>query len=118
MITKTVSPLTPLSVRADRSSPDVRIFEEAVIALRGRWPATATGLCVEANALFGFSLSRGTPGAQERAFRACVDEALRLLEALDGPSAVERVRSLASREPEDRHTARARRALRLRFGEH
>lgn len=117
MITKAVSPLTPLSARADRSSRDVRIFEEAVIALRGRWPATATGLCVGANSLFGFSLSGGAPGAQEGEFRARVEEALRLLEALDGPSAVERVRSLASREPEDRHTARVRRVSRLRFRE-
>ena len=85
MITKANPPLTPLSSRADRTSQDVRTFEEAVIALRGRWPATATGLCVGANSLFGFSLSGRGPGQQEQAFRARVEEALRLLEALDGP---------------------------------
>ena len=114
MITNADSPLTPLSPRADRSSRDVRMFEEAVIALRGRWPATATGLCVGANSLFGFSLGGGAPGAQKQAFRDRVEEALRLLEALDGPAAVERVHSLASREPEDRHAGRSRRASRLR----
>ncbi len=115
MIANTDNPLTPLSPRADRSSGDVRIFEEAVIALRGRWPATATGLCVGANSLFGFRLGAGGANEQEEAFRARVDEALALLEALDGPAAVERVRARAARDTEDRHAVRSRRAPRLRL---
>ena len=109
MTAKSSSPKTPLTPRADRSDRDVRLFEETILALRGWWPATATGLCVSANSLFGFSFGGGA--ANERTFRARLQEALRLLEALDGPGAVERVRTLANAEVKtDRHAVRTRRA--------
>ena len=107
MAGKSSSPQTPLTSRADRSRRDVRLFEEAVLALRGRWPATATGLCMSVNALFGFRL--GDSVAQERIFRTRVEEALRLLEALEGAAAVERVRRWSATDGGGRSTALTRR---------
>src|SRR5438270_391678 len=101
---KSATPQTPLTARADRSRQEVRLFEETVVALRGRWPATATGLCMSANPLFGFSIGGGAD--RDRAFTARVEEAQRLLRELEGPDAVERVRRLANRPHTDRHAVR------------
>jgi hypothetical protein len=49
----------------------VRLLEEAVLQLRGQWPAAATGLCVNVNSLFGFTLSRGR--AREEGIEESVD---------------------------------------------
>jgi hypothetical protein len=87
--------LTPLTPKADRSNPKVRLFEEAILRLRGRWPATATGLCSEVNGLFGFGL--GGKAARGELIESRVDEALQLVEALYGSDAVEEVRRSARR---------------------
>ena len=87
-------PLTPLTPKADRSNHSVRLFEEAVLRLRGRWPATATGLCTDVNRGFAFG-----GGARERIIESHLDETLRLVEALYGPATVEEVRRTASAGP-------------------
>jgi hypothetical protein len=94
----TLLTLTPLTPKADRSNPKVRLFEEAILRVRGRWPATATGLCTEINRLFGFGL--GGKAAREQLIESRVEEALRLVEALYGPATVEEVRRSAQRQPE------------------
>jgi hypothetical protein len=101
------APQTPLTERADRGRRDVRVFEEAVLALRGRWPSIATGLCMDANSLFGFRLGHGSPGDYV-AFRERAEEALRLLAAVDGPAAVERVKARADRDAHPGTPARRR----------
>jgi hypothetical protein len=91
----TLAKLTPLTPKADRSDPEVRLFEEAILRLRGRWPTTATALCVEVNRLFGFGL--GGKAAREKLIESRVEETLRLVEALYGPATVEEVRRSALR---------------------
>ena len=89
MSTHAIAPRTPITAKADRSDPEVRVLEEAIIMLRGQWPAAATGICMSVNTLFGFSLT----GRSDR--RRLVDEnvaeALRLVEALYGKAAVDEV---------------------------
>ena len=87
--------LTPLSPKADRSDPTVRLFEEAVLRLRGRWPATATGLCTDVNRLYGFSLGLGGTAPRDKMLENRTAEALHLVEALYGPATVEEVRRSA-----------------------
>src|SRR3954447_12817631 len=89
----TLLTLTPLTPNTDRSNPNVGLFEEAILRLRGRWPATATGLCGEVNSLFGL----GGKAAREQLIESRVEEALRLVEALYGPDALEEVRHSARR---------------------
>jgi len=89
MTTRTTQPRTPITPRADRSDPRVRLLEEAVLQLRGQWPAAATGLCMNVNSMFGFTL--GGQRARQEQISESVDEALRLVEALYGPSAVTEV---------------------------
>jgi hypothetical protein len=92
---KTIPPRTPITRRADRSDRRVRLLEEAILQLRGQWPAAATGLCMSVNSMFGFSLS-DRRSRQEELDRS-VDEALRLVQALYGPSAVTEVYRRAGR---------------------
>jgi hypothetical protein len=91
----TLLTLTPLTPKADRSDPNVRLFEEAILRLRGRWPTTATALCVEVNRLFGFGL--GGKAAREKLIESRIGETMRLVEALYGSDAVEEVRRSARR---------------------
>ncbi len=86
MSTHTLTPHTPITAKADRSDRRVRILEEAILMLRGQWPAAATGMCMSVNSLFGFTLTgRGT---RQRMVDENLAEALRLVEALYGKSAV------------------------------
>jgi hypothetical protein len=89
MSTDTLAPSTPITPKADRSDPRVRLLEEAVLELRGEWPTASTGLCMKVNSLYGFSLN--DRGARQEQISECVDEALRLVEALGGPAAVAEV---------------------------
>jgi hypothetical protein len=89
MSTHAISPRTPITAKADRTDPEVRLLEEAIIMLRGQWPAAATGICMSVNTLFGFSLTGRRD--RERLVDENVAEALRLVEALYGKSAVDEV---------------------------
>jgi len=95
MTTKTSPPRTPITLKADRSDRRVRLLEEAVLQLRGQWPTAATGLCMNVNSMFGFTL--GGREARQEQLSESVDEALRLVEALYGPSAVTEVYRRAGR---------------------
>ncbi len=113
--------LTPLTPKADRSNPTIRLFEEAVLRIRGRWPATATGLCTDVNRLYGFGFGLNGTAGRERMLESRTAEALRLVEALWGPAALAEVRSAAeSEEPAptpasiDRHARRRRGRTRSR----
>jgi hypothetical protein len=95
MSTETIPPRTPITSRADRSEPEVRLLEEAVLMLRGQWPTAATGLCMSVNSLFGFTLTGRQ--ARREMIEETVDEAMRLVEALYGPNAVAEVYRRAGR---------------------
>ena len=95
MPSQTLAPRTPITAKADRSDRRVRLLEEAVLQLRGQWPTAATGLCMSVNSMFGFTLSGGR-GRQEQIDES-VAEALRLVRALYGPSAVTEVYRRAGR---------------------
>jgi hypothetical protein len=87
--------LTPLTPRADRADRRVRLFEEAILRLRGHWPATATGLCTDVNRQIGLGI--GGKAARERTIETQAAEALRLVEALYGRATVEEIhRSVAA----------------------
>ena len=87
MTTQIAAPRTPITPKADRSDRRVRLLEEAVLVLRGQWPAAATGMCMSVNTLFGFTLARHEE-EREETIEASTEEALRLVEALYGPEAV------------------------------
>jgi hypothetical protein len=53
MATTQIAPSTPLTPRADRGDPRVRLIEEAVLLIRGEWPAVAAGLCESVNRASG-----------------------------------------------------------------
>ena len=89
MSTDTLTPSTPITAKADRSHREIRLLEEAIVMLRGQWPAAATGICMSTNTLFGFSLVRRRD--RQRMVDENVAEALRLVEALYGKSAVAEV---------------------------
>ncbi len=90
--------LTPLTPKADRADPNVRLFEEAVLRIRGRWPATATGLCTDVNRLYGFGFGLNGAADRERMLENRTAEALRLVEALYGPATLAEVRRAAEGE--------------------
>src|SRR5436305_6505319 len=95
MATLTTAPRTQITAKTDRSNPRVRLLEEAVLELRGQCPTAATGLCMNVNSMFGFTL--GGKEARQEQLSESVDEALRLVEALYGPSAVTEVYRRAGR---------------------
>ena len=97
MSTQTLTPSTPITAKADRSHHEIRILEEAILMLRGQWPAAATGICMSINSLFGFSL--GGRRDRQRMVDENVAEALRLVEALYGESAVDEVYRRAEASP-------------------
>ncbi len=95
MLTEATAPTTPITAKADRADPRIRLLEEAILLLRGRWPTAATGICLSVNRLFGFSLGGGAARGQQ--LDESIDEALRLVEALYGRAAVAEVLRLANR---------------------
>jgi hypothetical protein len=92
-----ISPSTPITAKADRSHREIRLLEEAILMLRGQWPAAATGICMSINTLFGFSLVRRRD--RQRMVDENVAEALRLVEALYGEGAVAEVYRRAEVSP-------------------
>jgi hypothetical protein len=99
MTEDSLPPLTPLTPKADRSNHEVRLFEEAILRLRGHWPATATGLCTDVNREFRFGL--GARAGREQIIERRLGETLRLVEALYGPETVEEVRRSAASHGRD-----------------
>lgn len=94
MSTHTLAPSTPITARADRSDRQVRILEEAILMLRGQWPAAATGICMTVNSLFGFTLTGKR--SRQRMVDENAAEAIRLVEALYGKPAVAEIYRRAS----------------------
>jgi hypothetical protein len=87
---------TPLTSRADRGDERVRLIEEAVLLIRGDWPAIAMGLCERVNRSVGLIVS--TPRELDEAIRDTCVEAMLLVQELyghDGVVEVERMAALA-----------------------
>ena len=85
MSASTVAPRTPITIKADRSDERVRRLEEAVLLIRGEWPAVALGLCENVNRSSGLVfVSRRE---LERAIEETTEEAFRLVESLYGHDA-------------------------------
>ena len=106
---------TPITSRADRSDERIRLIEEAVLLIRGEWPAVACGLCELVNREAGFVI---TPReALDEAIEKTAEEAMRVVERLYGHDAALEVRRRAAADrltaPPAAHGARRRR-LRLR----
>jgi hypothetical protein len=89
MAVKEQMPITALTSRADRGDCRVRVFEEAILEFRGDLPATASGLTETVNRAFRFGFARGAE--REDTLREATEEALRLVEELDGHETVEEV---------------------------
>lgn len=67
---------TPITSRADRADERVRLIEEAVLLIRGEWPAVACGLCETVNRASGLLF---VPSTELRAaIEETAGEALRL----------------------------------------
>ena len=107
----TDTPKTPISSKVDRRDERVRVIEEAVLMMRGEWPAAASGLCETVNRATGVFTPTGELSA---AIEEASAEAERLIERLYGHDALLEVRDLAGVEERSRaaHTAAARRRLR------
>lgn len=91
-----VTPLTPITSKADRNDHRVRLLEEAVLELRGSWPAAACGIIETVNQAYGF-IFRGSGDADD-AVGAAMTEALLLVEKLYGPEVVADLRLRAGPE--------------------
>ena len=96
MSKQTLAPRTPLTAKADRCDPRIRLLEEAILTLRGEWPGAATGLCMSVNSLYGFTLTG--KDARGRMVSENTAEALRLVERLYGSDEVAEVRRRATSE--------------------
>ena len=94
MAVKEHRPITALTSRADREDYRIRVFEEAILELRGDLPATASGLTETVNRAFRFGFARGDE--RDETLREATEEALRLVEELYGPDAVAAVRRRAA----------------------
>lgn len=94
---------TPLTHRADRSDERVRLIEEAVLLIRGEWPAVAAGLCESVNRASGLIF---VPAAElDEAIETTAEEALRVVGKLYGHESVLAVREAAAagEQVETRH---------------
>jgi hypothetical protein len=117
---------TPLSDRADRGDERVRLIEEAVLLIRGDWPAIAMGLCERVNRSTGLIFS--TPQELEDAIRETCAEAMLLVRELyghEGVAEVERMAAATGAAPPARartrgrtrsHLTRPQRRLRVNAG--
>lgn len=85
---------TPLSSRADRGDERVRLIEEAVLLIRGDWPAIAIGLCERVNRSVGLIVS--TPRELDEAIRDTCVEAMLLVQELYGHEGVVEVERMAA----------------------
>lgn len=106
---------TPLSGRVDRGDERVRLIEEAVLLIRGDWPAIATGLCERVNSSVGLIFS--TPRQLDEAIRDTCAEAMLLVGELygqEGVAQVERMAAIAEIPAPARARPRPRHRLHLR----
>jgi hypothetical protein len=93
MAAKDTIRMTPLTSKADRDDVRVRLIEEAVLLIRGEWPAVADGLCESVNRAAGFF----APARElEDAIERTAAEAARVVERLYGPDSVRALRAAAS----------------------
>ena len=93
MAAKDITRMTPLTGRADRGDTRVRLIEEAVLLIRGEWPAVADGLCESVNRAAGFF----APARElEEAIERSSEEAARVVERLYGADAARALRTAAS----------------------
>ena len=89
---KGITRSTPITGRADRGDERVRLIEEAVLLIRGEWPAVAGGLCESVNRASG-PISRASE--LQGAIQETSEEAMRVVDSLDGHEAALEVRRLA-----------------------
>jgi hypothetical protein len=87
------APRTPLSTRVDRSDERIRLIEEAVLLIRGEWPAVACGLCEMVNRETGLIIT--LPDALDQAIEETAEEAMGIVERLYGRDAAVEVRRRA-----------------------
>ena len=116
MATQHISQTTPLSSRVDRGDERVRLIEEAVLLIRGDWPAIATGLCERVNSSVGMIFS--TPRELDEAIRDTSAEAMLLVRELygeDGVAQVEGMAAIAETPAPVRAHSRPRHRLHLRL---
>jgi hypothetical protein len=85
MASTQIAPTTPLTPRADRDDPRVRLIEEAVLLIRGDWPAVAGGLCESVNRASGLLFTHTTE--MEEAIERTSREALLVVGRLYGREA-------------------------------
>jgi hypothetical protein len=107
---------TPITSRADRSDERIRLIEEAVLLIRGEWPALACGLCETVNRETGMII--GSPGALDAAIEEAAAEAMRVVDTLYGPDAAAAVRRRAALQepaPAAAGDGRRRRLIRFRY---
>ena len=107
---------TPITSRADRGDERIRLIEEAVLLVRGEWPAVACGLCETVNRAMGLIIAPS--GALDETIERTADEAIRVVESLYGQDAALEVRRLAAAAPRPNggsavHGSRPHRRLRL-----
>ena len=105
---------TPLTSRADRADRRIRLIEEAVLLIRGEWPAVACGLCETVNRETGMIIA--PPKALEEAIEETAEEAMRVVEGLYGHNAALEVRRRAAvDQPPAASAAHGVRRRRVRF---
>lgn len=106
---------TPITSRVDRSDGRIRLIEEAVLLIRGEWPAVACGLCETVNRAAGMIIA--TPKELDGAIQKTAEEAMRVVEGLYGHDAALEVRRFAAlgQGPEVASTGRGARRRRARF---
>lgn len=111
MATTEIIRRTPITSRVDRNDGRIRMIEEAVLLIRGEWPAVACGLCETVNRATGLIIA--PPKALDETIEKTAKEAERVVEALFGHDATLEVRRLAA-VGRDSATPSARRAHRRR----
>ncbi len=89
---KGITRSTPITGKADRGDERVRLIEEAVLLIRGEWPAVAGGLCESVNRASG-PISRASE--LQEAIQETSEEAMRVVDGLYGHRATLEVQRLA-----------------------
>lgn len=102
------TPRTPITRRADRADERIRLIEEAILLIRGEWPAAACGLYETVNRATGLII--GPPKALDAAIEKTLSEALGLVRGLYGEEAEVDVRRLAAIPLETERMSRSRNA--------
>jgi hypothetical protein len=97
METSSITPSTPITSRADRGDERVRLIEEAVLLIRGEWPAVASGLCESVNRAAGIFSFRASE--LQDAIQSTYEEAMRVVDRLYGHDATLEVQRLALAQP-------------------